>query len=517
MAVQADALRSPGFKVQQAALQFLSAWVCSHIGPTPVRSTFLCCRPALSAAPRAVRGGIAARACRQGKAQLAFVQPLMIGAAAVAWRAACGVFVQDMIQLHIGLILPLIGKQEIFGDVVAFLTDLLIDGKMFRFPATVRALVPLVNQWKATYTAAVAGGDVETATGICRVAVALAETHVAMLMEAQTPEDRGNFQQLLELLLECANHPGQFPSEESISITTARFWFCFVDSVQEPVDDNRKPEYLQTYGPVLPMLVNIFHRKLQYPDDSEPLDTDELREFKLYRHDLADQVSSICLLMQGECQAILVQKLHEGMQKGSWQECEAAMYLMRSTAETVNAEEETQTPRIFQILSMLPQHQTVMRTALLMVGALSEWVASSSDAGETGCKAKCLELGIHFCMAGLANPDLASFAAEAFKDIGEVCAEMLQPYADTILQGCTHVLAKQGHTMKTKYAKAPHGAPLPHLPICRKQESKTGVGWGAGIRQPTISRAVLALSLAKRSIGGQARTHAHTRTHGGCF
>ena len=60
--------------------------------------------------------------------------------------------------------------------------------------------------------------------------------------------------------------------------------FCryrFIDGIQEPIDDKRRPEYLANYGPVLPILLEVFHRKLKFPEDSTPLDRDEMKEFKL--------------------------------------------------------------------------------------------------------------------------------------------------------------------------------------------------------------------------------------------
>ena len=117
--------------------------------------------------------------------------------------------------------------------------------------------------------------------------------------------------------------------------------------------------------------------------------------------------------------------------------------MLRFTAETINAEEQTQTPQVFAMLQHLPQHTVVVKTALLTVGALSDWMASTADSGEKGCKQQCLEMSIQFCMMGLASPEFASHAAEAFKDLGETCAEMLGPYVDVILAGCKSILLLQ--------------------------------------------------------------------------
>ena len=191
------------------------------------------------------------------------------------------------------------------------------------------------------------------------------------------------------------------------------FWHCFFDALQDPDDSTRCKEYLESYGAVLPALLTAYHTKMKYPPDGSELDAEDNDQFKKYRDEIGDNISTIALVLQGDCQAQLLQFLEQALTGTvSWQGAESALTALRSSSETLNPRELEHTPKLFTTyLAHLPQHPLVVKKALLCIGAHSEWLANashfSSGLGRSGqpvvpseIKVKCLEIAIPYVLKG---------------------------------------------------------------------------------------------------------------------
>ena len=126
--------------------------------------------------------------------------------------------------------------------VIDFVVAIVESDKSAKFPNTIKKLLPLVAQWLPLFQAAVAEGNTDLAAGVCRAAVAIGEGHITMLLAVTDAAERLNVQALLQLLVECTNHAGQYPSEESCSEMTNYFWRLFFDDLQEGGDGMTRVE-----------------------------------------------------------------------------------------------------------------------------------------------------------------------------------------------------------------------------------------------------------------------------------
>ena len=63
-----------------------------------------------------------------------------------------------------------------------------------------------------------------------------------------------------------------------------------------------RPRYGQLFLPLL----QVCHRKLQYPPDGDELDPDEEALFRDYRDDIRDNICTIQIMMGAQCQATLI-------------------------------------------------------------------------------------------------------------------------------------------------------------------------------------------------------------------
>ena len=161
------------------------------------------------------------------------------------------------------------------------------------------------------------------------------------------------------------------------------------------------------------MLLEVYHIKMKYPPAGSELDDEDNDQFKKYRDDIGDNVATIALMLQGDCQARLLAFLEQSLTgTKSWQGAESALNALQSSSETLNTAELEHTPKLFtHYLQQLPDHPLVYKKALLCIGAHSEWLANtshfSSGRGRSGqpvvpsqIKVTCLEIAIPFVMRG---------------------------------------------------------------------------------------------------------------------
>ena len=114
----------------------------------------------------------------------------------------------------------------------------------------------------------------------------------------------------------------------------------------------------------------------------------------------------------------------------SWQKIESALFCLRAAGELVPGDEIEHTPQVFQALALLPEHPSVLQTAMLVVGAHAEWLARED--GDASTKRACLELALPFLFRGLAVPSLTAQAAQALDDVCTECDEALVEWLEPV-------------------------------------------------------------------------------------
>ena len=102
-----------------------------------------------------------------------------------------------------------------------------------------------------------------------------------------------------------------------------------------------------------------------------------------------------------------------GQSNPSWQEVEAALYLIQGISEYVDVDETTYIRVVISLLPSIPSHPTVADTAVLMVGSYSEWLQCHPDE---------LLSVIPLLQSGLSQAELITPCTLALRDICRECA-----------------------------------------------------------------------------------------------
>lgn len=333
---------------------------------------------------------------------------------------------------------------ELFDTSVDLMVEVATHPSGIKYPSYMWKFVSSVLRLGKTLRSALQSGDMDASRGLCRVMVSLAETHLKLLLSADTAERELQGFTLVQLLLECTGAPGWYPVDEQCSEITFNFWYTLQDDISSE-EPSAMEKHKAMYGPVFLSLCQVFMRKVQYPPENvwQGFSTDEKEQFRCYRQDIADTVMYVYCLLRAHCLQQLYHMLStllSGETEPTWQSLDATLYLIQSVAEYVEPNEESFIPAILSLLPRLPAHSYVSQTALLMVGAYSEWLKCHPDH---------LRSVLPVLLGGLSQEHLASASTQALRGICEECVQDLEPGAlMEILSHCQAALS--GASMKER-------------------------------------------------------------------
>lgn len=215
-------------------------------------------------------------------------------------------------------------------------------------------------------------GDEDAQQHIMHFVLTVAEDHIRELAKPDSPQQICEFQSLLQFVLEMTQHPGEFPTEETLSRQCGRFWYLLTDTLSS-VDEQVYPLYLSHYGCYYPHVLKALHTKLQYPRKVEIMDELETEMFQTMRTDAAETLSYLSILMKADYFHHGTQLLQETLSSNVWQSTEAALFVIKGGAESVTATGQWPIIPLLSLYSGLPAHPEVIRTAILVLSEFSEW------------------------------------------------------------------------------------------------------------------------------------------------
>lgn len=333
---------------------------------------------------------------------------------------------------------------ELFDTSVDLIVEIATHPSGTNYPAHMWKFVTDVLLLGDPLRTALQSGDMDTSQGLCRVVVSLAETHMMLLLSADTEERELQAFTLVQLILECTGAQGWYPVDEQCSEMTFNFWYTLQDDItnEEP---SLTEKHKNVYGPVMLSLCQVLTRKVQYPPENtwQGFSTDEKEQFRCYRQDIADTMMYVFCLLRGHCLQQLyhiLSTLLSGETNPSWQSVDATLYLIQAVSEYVNPNEESYVPAILSLLPRLPDHPYVSQTALLMVGSYSEWLKCHPDH---------LRSVLPVLLGGLSQEQLASASTQALRGVCEECVQDLEP--GTLMEILSHCQAAlSGAVMKER-------------------------------------------------------------------
>eukprot|EP00052_Salpingoeca_macrocollata_P021275 m.181879 g.181879 ORF g.181879 m.181879 type:complete len:1084 (+) comp21495_c0_seq3:4495-7746(+) len=351
----------------------------------------------------------------------------------------------------LAMLQPPIRNTEVFDKAVDTLTKLVAKTDSSQHPLTVWGLLPQICSLQPLYQESLQSDDRDAAQAIARLAVETGVSHIRFLLAADTDERRRCTQNFLGLLLQITNNPYQHPTEDSTSGMTHYFWHLLIDEVTS-TDMEKFEGYMAAYAPCILQLIEVYATKTRHPPDDDAFSREELAEFNVYRHEIADLLTYACCLLKSNCLGVLRALLTKAVQENPfrWQNLEAVLFCVRSVGEGVFANEVAHTPALLQLVLECPAHPICRRTSLLLFGAYADYLSTSEYLrNNPEVHRQLLEAIVKFVLEGLQDQRLCSAATVALSDLCKGTGEMLGQWFSAILEACARA-TQANPTLKSR-------------------------------------------------------------------
>ncbi|KAM9501408.1 importin-13 [Clarias gariepinus] len=336
--------------------------------------------------------------------------------------------------------LALLKVPELFDTAVESIVGALSVPDWQRSADSLVKLLPHVLELQEQLKKAVQDRDMETSHGICRIVVALGETHCRTLLE-QTGHWQG-FQALVNMILSSTAIPGHYPVDETSSSLTLTFWYTLQDDIMS-LETEKQAFYLQMYRPVYFQLVDVLLHKARFPNEHDyaSWSSEDKEQFRTYRVDISDTLMCVYELLGPELLRKLYDKLGvlltDTTHSSSWQDIEALLFGFQSIADTADVSYSDVIPGLIGLIPLISANSVQLaETLMLTLGSLSEWL---SDHPVMVPAVLCVVL------PALSDSDLSVPAVTTLKRICRECRRHLYPHANDILASAQDALVKRIH------------------------------------------------------------------------
>uniref|UniRef100_A0A3B4A1Q6 Importin-13 n=1 Tax=Periophthalmus magnuspinnatus TaxID=409849 RepID=A0A3B4A1Q6_9GOBI len=286
-------------------------------------------------------------------------------------------------------------------------------------------LLPLVLGLHEQLKKAAQDGDMEISHGICRIAVAMGETHSVLLEQVDRWQE---YLSLVNMILFCTGMPGHYPVSETTSSLTLTFWYTLQDDILS-FDEGKQTAYLQVYRPVYFQLVDVLLHKSHYPPQEEydSWASDDKEQFRIYV-DISDTLMYVYEMLGAELLSNLYDRLGaqlvDPQQSAEWQETEALLFGFQAIAETIDVNYSDVIPGLIGLIPRINISNVMLADTVMYTISLAEWLADHPVM---------LSGVLPMVLQGLVKPELSVSSVSTLKRICRECRQDLSPYAQDIL------------------------------------------------------------------------------------
>ncbi|XP_038574468.1 importin-13-like [Micropterus salmoides] len=333
-----------------------------------------------------------------------------------------------------------LSNPELFDTAVETIVNAISQPDCQRYIDALVNLMPLVLGLHDQLKTAAHDGDMETSHGICRIAVAMGETHSRVLLEQV--EHWQEYLALVNMILFCTGIPGHYPVSETTSSLTLTFWYTLQDDILS-FEEEKQAVYLQVYRPVYCQLVDVLLHKSHYPPQEEyaSWSSDDKEQFRIYRVDISDTLMYVYEMLGAELLSNLYDRLGRQLmdpqQSAVWQDTEALLFGFQSIAETIDVNYSDVIPGLIGLIPRINISNFMLAdTVMYTIGSLAEWLADHP-----------VMLGgiLPMVLQGLVKAELSVSSISTLKRICRECRHDLAPYTQDILTVSQDVLVKEIH------------------------------------------------------------------------
>ncbi|XP_039671393.1 importin-13-like isoform X2 [Perca fluviatilis] len=333
-----------------------------------------------------------------------------------------------------------LSNTELFDTAVETIVNAISQPDSQRYIEALVNLMPQVLGLHDQLKTAAQDGDMETSHGICRIAVAMGETHSRVLLEQV--EHWQEYLALVNMILFCTGIPGHYPVSETTSSLTLTFWYTLQDDILS-FEEEKQAVYLQVYRPVYFQLVDVLLHKSHYPSQEEyaSWSSDDKEQFRIYRVDISDTLMYVYEMLGAELLSNLYERLGRQLmdpqQSAVWQDTEALLFGFQSIAETIDVNYSDVIPGLIGLIPRINISNVMLAdTVMYTIGSLAEWLADHPV----------MLAGIlPMVLQGLVKAELSVSSVSTLKRICRECRHDLGPYTQDILTVSQDVLVKEIH------------------------------------------------------------------------
>lgn len=273
----------------------------------------------------------------------------------------------------------------------------------------------------------------------CEILSAIGETHsrafLIALAENSNETHAWTAMHLIELLLDCSEQKGRYPTEETRSCIPFGFWYALQDDLST-LDQPLENRALEALKPIYFRLAQALLRKSTLPaSPNEGGNAEERELFRCYRQDVVDTLDYCYKVLGTDLLALLGQKMSR--EDLAWTDIESTLHAFKALSESIGTEEYCYIPALINlILVRIPYHlypEEVLTCACSTLGAYAEWIGEHPEPW--------LEKVLHLVTQGLNRGSMTSqFASMALKDLIRECESHLVPYAPSVLHTISQTL-----------------------------------------------------------------------------
>ncbi|XP_043263267.1 importin-13-like isoform X2 [Colletes gigas] len=289
-----------------------------------------------------------------------------------------------------------------------------------------RSLVTIAKQYSGQY--------------FCEILTAIGETcsreFLIALVQEESETQKWTAQNLIELLLQCSEQKGRYPTDETRSCIPFGFWYILQDDTAT-LDGPYKSYALVALKPIYARLAHALLRKSTLPSSpSEAGDADEREHFRCYRQDVADTLDYCYRVLRQDLLLLLGQRLCLTLDRSEkWTDVESTLHAFEAVADRAVADRASaeESHYILALMDLVVTHipydfypRELLACACSTIGSYAEWIGEHPDPWLEGVL-QIVTLGL---VSGSVTAPLASMA---LKDLARECGRHMTPFAPSIL------------------------------------------------------------------------------------
>ncbi|XP_006454694.1 hypothetical protein AGABI2DRAFT_182668 [Agaricus bisporus var. bisporus H97] len=255
-----------------------------------------------------------------------------------------------------------LNSDELFDSAIDVLCELIhetqeVDDNIY----VIRVLLPRVIDLQSRLETD--KDDPEKIRGFARLFSEAGETYRILLVD-----DPDNWYPLVDAIGKCSAY-----HDLDIVPITFPFWMRLAQILGKRT--TIPPYLIRGYEALMTVIIKHLH----FPADTSTLTSQEVENFRSFRHVMGDTLKDCCLVLRTEkCLLAAYQMISAALLKGpsgvTWQEIEAPLFSMRSMGAEIKPDDQVAVPKILDLIPQLPSHPRVRYAALLIIARYTEWI-----------------------------------------------------------------------------------------------------------------------------------------------